>query len=464
MFKQFKESTSGNFAIIAAISLSVLLVAIGAAVDFTSATNKQQSLQDMVDNATLAAAQIKDGRRKDMQIMVDKVIAQHNTGNWPIKAKVRLKNDVVYVEASTQYKTVLMGMVGKDKVDISADAGAPLSKSTPINLALVLDTTDSMYGDNIRDLKIAAKEMVSVMEDAETDVRMAVIPFGKYVNVGMKNKRAHWIDTSKDGTYREYEHCYNEQRTIKKRECRGTGPYRYEDIIVDGQYRGQRRIEEKECTPGEYEPTGRRICNMRRTNYTWYGCVGSRQSPDNERAPYASRHIPGIMNERCGTEMLPLVKNLRKVTRKINDLEVRGETYMPAGVIWGWRALQKDAPLTEIRNSYKRKRSTDPINAMVVMTDGHNTLSQHNGQITHNGRNEDDANERTERICESAKKDGIQIYTVGYRMGAGRGAMEKLLKSCASEQDNFFDAKSAEELKSAFKNIADRLNMTRLTI
>jgi len=170
------------------------------------------------------------------------------------------------------------------------------------------------------------------------------------------------------------------------------------------------------------------------------------------------------MNERCGTEMLPLVKNLRKVTRKINDLEVRGETYMPAGVIWGWRALQKDAPLTEIRNSYKRKRSTDPINAMVVMTDGHNTLSQHNGQITHNGRNEDDANERTERICESAKKDGIQIYTVGYRMGAGRGAMEKLLKSCASEQDNFFDAKNAEELKSAFKNIADRLNMTRLTI
>lgn len=463
MLKQYFKSTSGNFAMMGAIALSVVLLAVGAAVDFTSATKKQQSLQDMVDNATLAAAQIKDGRRKDMQIMVDKVIAQHNTQNWPIKAKVRLKNDVVYVEASTDYDTILMGMVGKDRVEIKADAGAPLSKSTPINLALVLDTTDSMYGDNIRDLKVAAKEMVKIMGESESSVRMAVIPFGKYVNVGMKNKRSHWIDTSQDGTSREYEHCYNERRTIKPRVCRGTGRYRTEDIIVDGQHRGTRRIEEKECTEGEYEYTGRRICGMRQTNYNWYGCVGSRQSPYNEQAPYASRRIPGIMNERCGTEMLPLVKNLKKVERTIDDLEVKGETYLPSGVVWGWRALQKDVPLTEVRKSYDKK-SNDPVNAMVVMTDGQNTLSQNKGQTTHNGRDEKAANERTANLCEAAKKDGIQIYTVGYRMGAGRGEMEKLLKSCASEKDNYFDARNAEELKGAFSDIASRLNITRLSI
>lgn len=464
MLKQYFDSNSGNFAMMGAIALSVVLLAVGAAVDFTAATKKQQSLQDIVDNATLAAAQMKDGRRKDMQILVDKVIAQHNTQNWPIKAKVRLKNDVVYVEASTDYDTVLMGMVGKKVVEIKADAGAPLSKSTPINLALVLDTTDSMYGDNIRDLKVAATEMVTIMGESESAVRMSVIPFGKYVNVGLKNKNASWIDTSADGTFKEYEHCYDEQRTIKRSECRGTGRYRNQDIVVDGQYRGTRRIEEKECTPGQYEPTGKRICSMRRTNYNWYGCVGSRQSPYNERAPYASRKIPGIMNERCGTEMLPLVTNLKRVERTIKDLEVKGETYLPSGVIWGWRALQKDAPLTEVRKSYKKKRSNDPINAMVVMTDGENTLSQNKGQVTHNGRNAKDANNRTAKLCEAAKKDGIQIYTVGYRMGAGRGEMEKLLQSCASEKDNYFDARNAEELKRAFSDIATRLNVTRLSI
>ena len=447
-----------------AVVLTVVLLAVGAALDFTSATKKQQSLQDMVDNATLAAAQIKDGRRKDMQIMVDKVIAQHNTQNWPIKAKVSLKDDVVYVEASSEYKTILMGMVGKDKVDIRADAGAPLSKSTPINLALVLDTTGSMAGDNIRDLKVAAKEMVDIMDESESTVRMAVIPFGKYVNVGLKNKNAHWIDTSQDGTFTEYEHCYDERRTIKPRVCRGTGQYRSKDIIVDGQYRGTRRTEIKDCTPGKYKYTGKKICEMRRANYNWHGCVGSRQSPYNEQAPYASRRIPGIMNERCGTEMLPLDKNLRKVSGTIDDLEVDGETYLPAGVIWGWRALQKDAPLTEVTQSYKKKRTNDPINAMVVMTDGENTLSQQKGQITHKGGDKKAANDRTAKLCEAAKKDGIQIYTVGYRMGAGRGEMEKLLKSCASEKDNYFDARNAEELKGAFSDIASRLNITRLSI
>lgn len=465
MFKRFLQSESGNFAMMAAITLPVMLIAVGAAVDFTSAAKNRQTLQDMVDNATLAASQIKDGQPKDMQALVDKVIAQHNTRNWPITTKVSVKNDVVYVEASTQYDTVLMGIVGKNSVDINADAGAPLPKSTPINLALVLDTTDSMQGDNIRDLKIAAKEMVTVMGESEAEVRMAVVPFGKYVNVGLKSKNARWIDTSLDGTFKEYESCYNEQRTIKKRVCVGTGSYRNQDIIVDGQYRGTRRTEIQSCTPGIYVPTGKRICNMRKATYTWYGCAGSRQSPYNEQAPYASRKIPGIMNERCGTEMLPLVTNLRRVSRRIDDLGVSGETYLPSGIIWGWRSLQKDVPLTQLRKSYKGKKSNDPVNAMVVMTDGQNTLSQINGQITHNGRDKKAADDRTSKLCESAKKDGIQIYTVGYRMdGAGRGDMEKLLQSCASEKENYFDAKNAEELKGAFNDIANRLNVTRLSM
>jgi len=465
MLKRYLKSESGNFAMMAAITLPVMLIAVGTAVDFSSAAKNRQNLQDIVDNATLAAAQMKDGGRKDMQILVDKIIAEHNTQNWPITAKVRLKNDVVYVEASTEYDTILMGIVGKDTVNIKADAGAPLSKSTPINLALVLDTTDSMQGDNIRDLRIAAKEMVTVMGESESSVRIAVVPFGKYVNVGLKNKNANWIDTSKDGTSEDYKYCYDERRTIKKGVCRGTGRYRTSDIIVDGQNRGTRRTEIKNCTPGIYVPTGRRICKRRTTNYKWYGCVGSRQSPYNERAPYASRKIPGIMNESCGTEMLPLVKNLQQVSRKIDDLDVSGETYLPSGIIWGWRALQKEAPLTEIRRSYKKKRSNDPVNAMVVMTDGENTLSQKKGEITHNGRDKKAADERTSELCESAKKDGIQIYTVGYRMGgAGRGDMEKLLKSCASEKENYFDAKNAEELKRAFNDIATRLNITRLSM
>lgn len=459
MLKRFLKSESGNMAITGAISISVSLLAIGAAIDITSTSNQQKSLQDMVDNATLAAAGSKEKNKKKLQIIVDKVIAQHNVEGWPITTTLTLKDDTVFVEASSSYDTWLMGMMGKDKLPINVEAASPLTIDTPISLSLVLDTTASMKGDNIKDLKTAANAMIGEFEKYDGDVRLAVVPFGKYVNVGMKNKNANWIDTSKDGTFDEYEHCYDEKITIKARVCTGTGVFETRDHYEDGVYQSTSRHEKQNCTDGEYEPTGNRICEMRKTEYHWHGCVGSRQSPYNESAPYAGRRIPGVMNETCGSEMIPLTKNMNTVKKTIDDLSTSGETYLPSGVVWGWRALQKDVPLTEVSNIKNKEYAQ---NAMVIMTDGENTLSQGSDE-RHNGTDVDAANKRTAKLCELAKDDNITIFSVGYRMGSGRAAMEKLLKGCASQNVNYYDAKNAAELKKAFEDIANNLYFTRLS-
>jgi Flp pilus assembly protein TadG len=459
MLKRYLKSSSGNMAITGAISISVMLLAIGAAIDITSTSSQQKSLQDMVDNATLAAARSKERNTKKLQIIVDKVIEQHNVEGWPIKATLKLKDDTVFVEAASSYDTWLMGMMGKDRLPINVDAAAPLAIDIPINLSLVLDTTASMTGNNIKDLKSASNAMVEEFETFDADIRLAVVPFGKYVNVGMKNKKAHWIDTSKDGTFNESEFCYDEMITIKERVCTGTGVFETKDHYADGVYQGSSQSEVQNCTPGEYQPTGNRICEMRKHYFNWHGCVGSRQSPHNEKAPYAGRRIPGIMNETCGSEMIPLTNNLKTVKKTIDGLSTSGETYLPSGVIWGWRALQKDVPLTEVS---KVKNKDYAQNAMVIMTDGENTLSQGSDE-RHNGTDVKDANKRTEKLCESAKTDKITIFTVGYRMGSGRAEMEKLLKNCATQQNYYYDAKDANELKKAFKDIANNLYSTRLT-
>jgi len=461
MIKRFLKSESGNMAITGAISISVSLLAIGAAIDITSTSSQQKSLQDMVDNATLAAAGSKEKNKKKLQIIVDKVIAQHNVEGWPVKTKLTLKDDTVFVEASSSYDTWLMGMMGKDKLPINVEAASPMAIDIPISVSLVLDTTGSMAGNNIKDLKVAANAMIDEFEEFDGDVRLSVVPFGKYVNVGMKNKKAHWIDTSKDGTFDEYEHCYDERITIKERVCTGTGVFETRDNYSDGVYQGSTQYEVQNCTPGEYQPTGNRICEMRKIEYTWYGCVGSRQSPHNERAPYAGRRIPGIMNETCGSEMIPLTNNLNTVKKTIDNLTTSGETYLPSGVMWGWRSMQKDVPLTEISKG-KIKNKEFAQNAMVIMTDGENTLSQGSDEH-HNGSDTNAANKRTEKLCELAKDDDITIFTVGYRMGSGRAAMEKLLQDCASQKSNYYDAKNAAELKKAFEDIANSLSFTRLS-
>lgn len=462
MFKHFLKSTSGNMAITGAISISVMLLGIGAAVDLTSTSSQQKSLQDMVDNATLAAARSKKRSKSDLQLIVDKVISQHNVQGWPITTKLNLENDSIYVEAASSYDTWLMGIIGKDTLPIYVDAASPLAIDIPINLSLVLDTTDSMAGKNIDDLKVATKAMVEEFDSFDGDVRLAVIPFGKYVNVGLKNKNAYWIDTSKDGTFTEYESCYDERITIKERKCTGTGVYETRDRYSDGVYQGSSRNEVKNCTDGVYQPTGNRICEMRKIEYNWYGCAGSRQSPHNERAPHAGRDIPGIMNETCGSEMIPLTTNLKTVEKTIDGLTTSGETYLPAGVMWGWRAMQKDAPLNEI-SKLSATKMKNAQNAMVIMTDGENTLSQGSDE-RHNGSDINEANKRTANLCELAKEDDIRIFTVGYRMGSGRADMEKLLKECASDDLNYFDADNAAELKQAFEDIANSLNFTRLSL
>ncbi len=459
MFKSFRKSEAGNMAIMMALGVSVLLVGIGAAVDISGTANSRQSLQDMIDNATLAAAKSKSRKRKDLKIIVDKVIAQHNRENWNIKAKVTLKDDVVHVSATTKYDTMIMGIFGRDKINLLAEAASPIAQDTPVNVTLVLDTTGSMAGDNIRDLKVAAKDMIEEFEKFDSKVRMAVVPFGQYVNVGTKRRNATWVDTSKDGTFDEYEHCYDEQRTIKARVCTGTGVMRSRDNYSDGRFTGTSTWEEQSCEPGVYEPTGNRICEMRRTDYTWYGCVGSRENPYNEQAPYASRRIPGIMNVTCGSVMEPLTSNLSKVEDVIDDLTTSGETYLPAGIMWGWRSLQKDLPFTQVKNADKKNAT----NAMVIMTDGENTLSQ-GSDGRHDARDTDAANTRTAALCKKAKEDNIQIFTVGYRMGSGREDMETLLKGCATTKGQYYDAGNAAELKKAFKDIANSLDFTRLSM
>lgn len=459
MFKKLLKSESGNMGIMMSVSAAVLVMGIGAAIDITGTSSSRQSLQDMVDNATLAAAKSKSKKRKELKVIVDKVIAQHNTENLPIKAKVKVKDGVVYVTATTKYDTMLMGIFGRDKVELQADAASPVAQETPVNIALVLDTTDSMTGTNIEDLKDAAEDMIDEFEDFDSKVRMAVVPFGQYVNVGTKRKNATWIDTSKHGTYDEYEHCYDEQRTIKEPVCTGTGEMRSRDNYSDGRYTGTSTWEVKDCEPGIYEPTGNRICEMRRYDYTWYGCVGSRENPYNEQAPYASRRIPGIMNVTCGSVMEPLTSNLSKIENVIDGLTTSGETYLPSGVMWGWRTLQKDVPFTQASNAEKRNAT----NAMVIMTDGENTLSQ-GSDGRHDARDTDEANKRTAALCEKAKADDIQIFTVGYRMGSGREDMENLLKACATTPGQYFDAGNAAELKKAFKDIANSLDYTRLSM
>jgi Flp pilus assembly protein TadG/uncharacterized protein YegL len=98
--------------------------------------------------------------------------------------------------------------------------------------------------------------------------------------------------------------------------------------------------------------------------------------------------------------------------------------------------------------AHKAKNGQTPSKFIVFMTDGDNNYTS--------------ADTSTKATCDSAKKAGVQIFTVAF-MAPSKG--QTLLKYCASSTSNYYDAQNAAELVAAFKEIGDKAVQasTRLT-
>ena len=195
----------------------------------------------------------------------------------------------------------------------------------------------------------------------------------------------------------------------------------------------------------------------RSVDYTvkWKGCVGSRDVPLNTQAAFNNRRIPGLLGVSCGTEIRELTNNLSQVKSTINALAARGNTYMPSGLVWGWRALDGGQPLP----SRAPSGITETDRVLVLMTDGQNTKSK-TGNF-HNGNNSAEADNTTRTLCTNIKREDITVFTIAYDVSDN--TTKSLIRQCASSNAMFFDADNAKDLDEAFQEIAENLSNLRIT-
>jgi len=125
---------------------------------------------------------------------------------------------------------------------------------------------------------------------------------------------------------------------------------------------------------------------------------------------------------------LPLTSDMRTARSSINGLRAKGWTYIPSGIVWGWRTLEGE--------------------------------SRSKSQLSHEGTDITDANNKTARLCESVKRDDIEVYTITYALDDD--ATKILMQNCASSPAQFFDAETSEELGQAFEQIGRSLETLRI--
>ena len=316
---------SGNFAIIFAITVTLLVLGVGVAVDTNAIYKSKVQMQDMADAAVLAASKSGETELSVLQGIANDYVSANNISSQTITTQLNVTNNGhINVNVNGQYDTQFMGMFGKPNVTINAVAQAPLSANEPVNIALVLDNTGSMSGAKLAALKVAATRLINTLDVFEPGmVEISVVPFDRYVNVDTARRGAIWLDVLDDG--------------------HGNG--------------------------------------------TWHGCVGSRATPWNVRDQYASRKIRGLMNVNCGQEILPLTSNFNAARSAINSMTAQGWTYIPSGLAWGWRTLVNRQPLIQAPGAGAHEKNiiilmTDGANTRSKTGVRHNGWSTYNANLT----------------------------------------------------------------------------------
>lgn len=500
MPRKFIDDRRGNVAMMTALAAAVIIGGAGAALDFNGANNLRTSYQDMADAAVLAAARSRDKRQSSMAAIAEAHVEKLNdTGTTP-RVTTRLSEDKKYLSVRIDgvHENNFMSLFGSNTMDVASFAETIIEVTELTEVVLVLDTTRSMnYQSRMTDMKRSVNNFLTIIENnIETDnkLRLAVVPFGQYVNVGTSQRGQSWLDVPDDWVETFPPSCSMQRGPVTGQTCspgvtspRSAIPAQpaqpavqptYGTCTDDGvSYRcqtspGRSAIPARPRVPADpggqpttscrnnYGPDVRVCTTPPPVYHTWHGCVGSRRNNANIDPDYSNGEakVPGFLDLRCGDEILPLTNDLGAVRRKVNGLNTNGETYSPAGLIWGQRIVDFGAPFPlDRRNADGRS----PRRIVIFMTDGFNTRSR-SGEL-HDGTDRRDADNVSKQICRQMKDDAdLEVYSISFRVSDNRA--RRLVEDCASDPEMYYRAQDGTRLNKAFEDIAFSLLTPRLTM
>lgn len=474
-FKQFKSETNGNVAMMFAVSTLMLVTGIGAAIDFSNLSRAKNTLQAQVDAGVLAAATVEiektnngngqgsNNQEKQTRETVAREVVEANgfdlTGISPV---LTLNENSVILQAELDYIPFFGGVLGVDKIRLKAEAESGLPGVDSVDIALILDNTESMKVNGKLDaLKAGAISLVDAIDGSGSGSKIALVPFSRYVRVPLSAASENWLSVPA-----EYDTPHTwEQATHTGGTCMDVTRTRDRDGIEE-------TYVTEECTG---QTTTYQIESGIHES-RWEGCIGTRVPPFSEQDGSYTYKIPGLLNivpkevsglnwdqkSYCPGEIEALTDDYEAIRNNINNLFTTDNTHIPSGLIWGQRVLSPGLPFDNVQTDGPKRQ------VMVLMTDGKNTtqINQSAGAAANldappyiDSVNSDDiatvANATTARICTSLKAEGIEIFTIAFQVADA--ATNTLLKNCASAPENALTADSNVQLVERFEKIASVL-------
>lgn len=506
---RFIGSKKGNVAVIFALALLPVMAATGSAIDITRALQVKARLSSALDAAGLAA-----GKKIDASDAVIEATANaYFNANYPEDAlgvpgelSVDITDDKITLHVTASVETTIMKFAGFDEIDVSSHT--EISRAvTGLEIALALDNTGSMAGTKLADLKTASQDLIDILFGSESfpaHLKMSIVPFAAGVKVrpfdGTSGFSPDWLDmtgassihrgVNGDFDFAAGQTIWTLYDNITNRNWLG--------CVMERPIRsGGEHLDELDTPPSSADPDTLFV--------PWF----APDEPNGSSPTYANSYLPDAVSGTAAVKqrstakypaagvaisssisssrgpdynckdtqtILPLTNNRALLEEKIDSMTAAYLTHIPIGLAWGWRTLSPEAPYTE----GAEYTDEDTIKALVLMTDGENTISgtsNHNlstftgyGHLaklrlgpTINTASEAEAelDAKTARMCNNVKARGIRVYTIAFQVTAP--ATLDLLRNCATTPEAFFASSSGAALRTAFTTIASELASLRIS-
>lgn len=418
---RFRDDRRGSIAIVFALSIVTLVALVGGAVDYGRWLTARSATHNAMDAAVLAGGrvlQLANASDAQAQAAAEKYYAENKADTLSIDNTSFTVNatEIVGVSAS-RVSTPFLNIVGIDSLPVNLTSKALLAAGSNagshIEVSMMLDTTGSMGGTKMTDLKVAAKDLVDIVvwdDQSEYTSRVALAPFSYYVNVSSAYFNA--ITNTTAGGSGNQRTCVKERNTNK----------RYKDAKPQA---------------GHYFDyyTGSGTCKPTST-------------------------------------IMPLSNDKTALKNHIDGLPTTGMTAGHLGTAWAWYLISpkwKDVwPAASKPKSYNKiTESSDPSSSAVygdpdfkpklykiaiLMTDG-----SYNQWYTG-----DDSTTQARAICDEIKAKNIIVYTVGFQI-AVNSTPDITMQQCATSSSHYYNASSGEALKQAFRDIALKISDLRIS-
>ena len=495
---RFGRNEAGSLSPVLAAVAVPLIMAAGAAVDYGNLVSVHARLQAAVDAAALAA-----GRESNMSDAELRRIAEDyfksnfgtpNNSGVP-ELTLSISGNELSLRAQVEVENYLTKVAGFDSTVIAATSEVS-KEATGLEVVLVFDNTGSMASQSrLSTLKVAARDFVEILfgprEVADT-LKIGVVPFSQFVNVGPDKANAAWLDRtganqeSRQNFWQGAWHNWQAWQAISNRTWTGCVESRSGNRSVDdGPVINSNDLFVPAFAPDEPGNNSGRVDIVvgGKTN-TYYNSYlnDSRTNSLEQRQEHFGKYSGASVtttsrgpDRGCNIQPIQALTNVKApVLSTINNMQADGYTHVAEGVGWGLRVISPGEPFTE-GVGYDNE---DITKAMVLLTDGENTFdseTNHNrstytayGYLQQSRLGSanyvtavNKQNALLGRACDNVKAKDIVSYTFAYNVPSA--TQRTLIKNCATSPEKYFDPPSNAALVQNFQQIADELRKLHLS-